>query len=465
LLCEATAVMVRFLDNVLDVTEFPTSDQRDEALSKRRIGLGYTGLANALQMLGIGYGSHEAVDMTDVIGRAMATCAYRTSIALAKERGEFPKIDRARHAEAPFVRSLPSDIETDIRNYGIRNGVILSIAPVGTNSLFANNVSSGCEPVFAHRVERDVISGAGIKDKRVLEDYGYAMYQSLHRDFSGRETDLPAHFVTVKDMTVGDHVRMMAAAQRWIDASISKTINCPADMTFDHFRDVYAEAYAAGLKSCTTYRPNPESGRGAVVVDATDVKVVLDDRGAIAKETSDTVPDKVPMQEVASGKRYRLKWPHDDNALYVQIFDYVDHAGVRRPNELFLSSKSVRHEEWLRALSLLVTAIFRRGGDASFIIEELRSVYSARGGAFVDRRYEGSIVAAIGSVIERHMRDLGLLVASNVIMAAPEPEPCDHVAAALDKTYRETCDECGAPSVVRKDGCRTCYNCGHSDCG
>jgi ribonucleoside-diphosphate reductase alpha chain len=542
------AIMVRLLDNVLDVTLWPLEEQGIEARNKRRIGLGFTGLASALQQLGIAYGSKEAVVFTRAVAQMQAIEAYKASCALAKERGPFPLYDDAKFRAAPFVRKLVEDAKVDLDlSHGIRNGVLLSIAPTGTTSLAVGNVSSGIEPVFSHHYRRKVRGFNGEMDREYsVYDYGYLKYceqfgvEADHAYRTGKGAhQLPAGFITADQLTVEQHLQMAAAAQEWVDAAISKTINCPTSMSLEDFRAVYDRAYALGMKGCTTYRPDPRSKRGAVLevaatppanvaaVEVTErigeishtertefrevqevaegdrhrikgvretvvdvevraqdevtvhvgdiLKVAGTDTGGVEVKVErvsvvNPIHDKLPMQEVAEGKRYRIKWPHEDCAYYLIITDCVDHAGRRRPFELFISTKSERHSEWVKAFSLLVTAIFRRESDPTFVIDELRSVFAATGGSWVRVPWSAkpklatSLVAAIGLKIEEHVRGLGMIEADESFVPAPAPvaEPASTMPAT--EIY-DVCDHCGARAVIYQEGCAECRACGRSDCG
>jgi ribonucleoside-diphosphate reductase alpha chain len=452
-LSRAAQCLTRFLDNVLDVSLFPTYGQAEEAAKKRRTGVGFTGLASALQQLKIPYGSPDAIDFTRRMTQTLCWTAYAMSTRLARERGPFLLFNRDKYLSSPFVQKLPADIRDGIKQHGIRNGVLMSLAPVGTVSIIAGNISSGIEPVFMHEFKRRVLNPDG-KTFETFDayDYGYLLYHRHVNEEVG-SINLPDYFVTARDLSVEQHLQMQAAAQEYVDASISKTINCPTEMTFEEFRSVYSRAYELGLKGCTTYRPDPRSGRGEVLSAGGELSA---DK-ALAKRLFDEVKprqEKVPMQEVADGRRYRVKWPGIDYAVYIIITDYVDDEGARRPFELFLSSKSSAHEEWMKALSLLITAIFRRGGDVNFIVDELKQVTSPGGGMFYNKRHLNSLVGAIGAKIEEHFQWLGLL-----------PEEKGNAAPATVEHIGGICPKCNAPTLVHKEGCSTCTNCGYSNCG
>lgn len=254
-LANTVALAVRMMDNVVDVSKFPLPAQEKEAKDKRRIGLGVTGLADALALAGITYGSEDAVEWTNDIMRSISVFAYQASIGLAKEKGSFPLFDTDKYLATDNMKGMPDIIRSQIKQHGIRNALLTSIAPTGTISLYAGNVSSGIEPIFALSYERKVMQKDGSKVTEVVEDYGVTKWK---RDNPG--VPLPKSFVTAQTLEPNAHVRMQAAAQRWVDSSISKTINVPEDINFDDFKKVYMDAYDTGCKGCTTYRPNDVTG-------------------------------------------------------------------------------------------------------------------------------------------------------------------------------------------------------------
>lgn len=257
---EVVQIAVRFLDNVLSTTNFPFELQKQEALNKRRIGIGITGFATALQMVAIKYGSEQSIEIAHTIGKILRDSAYSASSALAKERGCFPLFERDLYLTGNFLEDLPDEIREEINHNGIRNGVLLSIAPVGTTSLLNNNISSGIEPVFAFSTKRKIRDNDGIGFREVnIVDYGYA--QLGIQD----EEDRPAFMVKTSDLKPEHHLNILSVFQKYVDSSISKTINCPEDMNFENFRNVYLQAYESGCKACSTYRPS--SVRGSIIED------------------------------------------------------------------------------------------------------------------------------------------------------------------------------------------------------
>ncbi|MEP2639573.1 adenosylcobalamin-dependent ribonucleoside-diphosphate reductase [Roseobacter sp.] len=251
-----TGVAVRMLDNAIDVSEFAVEGQRDEAVTKRRIGVGVTGVADALIMLGVRYGTPAAMRLVNRWLQMIQNAAYLASAELAAQRGPFPLYDAEQHLQSASVQALDPEVQRAIATHGLRNGVLTTIAPTGTTSMYAGNVSSGIEPVFATAYTRKITGPDGTKTQEQVQDYAVWLF----REMFGPDAPLTDAFVTAQDLRPADHVRMQAAAQRWIDSGISKTVNCPEDIPFSVFEDVYHQAYEAGCKGCTTYRPNAVTG-------------------------------------------------------------------------------------------------------------------------------------------------------------------------------------------------------------
>jgi ribonucleoside-diphosphate reductase alpha chain len=246
---------VRLLDNVIDLSGFPLQAQQRQAQDTRRIGLGITGLADSLIMLGLHYADPRARDAAAGIMRLICHTAYRTSIELAREKGAFPCFERDTYLQSPFIRSLPDDIRQGIEKHGIRNSHLTAIAPAGTISLLANNVSSGIEPVYALDYRRRIRQPSGQYKGYDLTDHAWQMWQALNPGMPA-----PEAFVDSSGLSPQDHLRMQAALQPYVDSAISKTINIPADYPYEAFKSLYLEAHRLGLKGCTTFRPNPVSG-------------------------------------------------------------------------------------------------------------------------------------------------------------------------------------------------------------
>jgi ribonucleoside-diphosphate reductase alpha chain len=251
-----TKIAVRLLDNVIDSSRFPLPQQAEGARGSRRIGLGITGLADALVMLGLDYSSEESLALAGQVVRTICHAAYRASITLAIEKQAFPYFEHDRYIAGVFIRSLPDDIQKAIGRTGIRNSHLLAIAPTGTISLLAGNVSSGLEPIFAASYARKVLTEDGTPKQFMLTDYAL----NLWRQMTGSQTGLPPGLITAGELPVTAHIRMQAALQPFVDNSISKTINVPQHTQYDEFKQIYDMAYDMGLKGCTTFRPNQTLG-------------------------------------------------------------------------------------------------------------------------------------------------------------------------------------------------------------
>lgn len=252
---DAARLAVRFLDNVIDVTAYPLASQAQSAKANRRIGLGITGLADALAMLGQRYDSWTGRGVAEDILRRICLAAYSASVELAGERGAFPAFDRTSFLASRFVKRLPASLQGEIARNGIRNSHILAIAPAGTISLLAGNVSSGIEPIFALRTRRHMLEADGQQTTHLIEDFAWRLWRTSHPG-----EPKPDALLGASDLAAMDHLEMQAALQPWVDGAISKTINVPADIPFSEFRDLFAAAFRRRLKGCTVFRPNPVSG-------------------------------------------------------------------------------------------------------------------------------------------------------------------------------------------------------------
>ena len=456
-LSELVATAVRMMDNVVDASKFPLPEQRAEAQAKRRIGLGVTGLADALLMTGLRYGSDEAARQTDRWLHAIARAAYLASVQLAKEKGAFPLFEAERYLASGAMEAMDEDVREAIREHGIRNALLTSIAPTGTISLYAGNVSSGIEPVFAYAYTRKVLQKDGSRTEEEVVDYAVQMWRDKFGD-----TPLPDHFVNAQTLDPLDHVKMQAAAQRWVDSSISKTINCPEDISFDAFKDVYLQAWDTGCKGCTTYRPNDVTGSVLSVSETTESAPGEDPaHGLLDPVSGDVIYLSEPLDRPQSleGHTYKLKWPDSEHAIYLTLNDIVI-GGRRRPFEVFINSKNMEHFAWTVALTRMISAVFRRGGDVSFVVEELKAVFDPRGGAWMDGKYIPSILAAIGGVIEKHLVAIDFIEGEGLgLKTDPHAEVVN-----MDGNRGKACPSCGQFEMRMIEGCMTCGSCGYSKC-
>ena len=360
--------------------------------------------------------------------------AYIASSDLAKEKGVFPLYDGAKHLASPEIDRLPEKVVKAIKKNGLRNGLLTSIAPTGTISLLAGNVSGGIEPIFDLSYQRTLRDKNGGSRAEHIEDYAYGLLKQV----KGDDLDLLDSFRTVTDLTPSDHLAMQAALQPFVDSAISKTINCPKDISFDAFSSIYADAYQRGLKGCTTYRPNKITGvllqsdheetlervsvgadRGMEAVDPVltglEPALPLPSIEGVQKSSVDRLASKSgivylsdPMERGATlaGYTYKLRWPDSEHATYITINDVILNER-RRPFEIFINTKNLEHYAWTVALTRMISAVFRRGGDISFVVEELKAVFDPRGGQWMNGHYVPSLLAAIGEVVEKHLQDTG----------------------------------------------------------
>jgi ribonucleoside-diphosphate reductase alpha chain len=492
---KSTRTQVRFLDDVIDVTLWPLAEQADEAAAKRRIGVGFTGLGDTLVMLGIRYDSQEGREFAARIGRTMRDVAYRASVDLARERGAFPLFDAKKYLEeGTFASRLPDDLKAEIRLHGIRNSHLLSIAPTGTVSLaFADNASNGIEPAFSWTYQRNKRMADGGRQSFVVEDHAYRLYRELGGDVKA----LPDYFVSALDMSAHDHLEMMAAVQPFIDTSISKTVNVPADYPFDAFKDLYFDAWRRGLKGLATYRPNETLGAVLSVTpqpsadDSPDSEIEFDPlRIAIDHRPRGELPAIIEKVEylTQAGKK----------SLYVAV-SFMEVTGrlggedvtIERPIEFFIpTGQRDESQQWITA-TMRSLSLAARGGFVARNLQDMRKVSWDRGQVRlgdVERldghkapRWHDSEVAALAYAIQQILFRRGFLdtegnqVPSRVLsqrrgaeVAAPVGEfAVDDVAGdvvgdpnGLLPIPGRKCPTCGANAMIRKDGCDFCTACG-----
>jgi ribonucleoside-diphosphate reductase alpha chain len=336
--------------------------------------------------------------------------------------------------------------------------------------LFAGNVSSGIEPVFATSYTRKILRPDGTRIEEAVEDYAVRKFRTRF----GEDTALPDYFVNAQELSPDDHLAVQAAAQKYIDSSISKTINVPADISFDAFKDVYRLAYESGCKGCTTYRPSAARGSVLEIAPASEPALTPSIENIEAdlplalplaprlREEGGVVYMTQPLDrpEVLIGQTYKIKWADLDHAFYITIND-IEKDGRRRPFEIFINSKNMEHYAWTVALTRMISAVFRRGGDVSFVVDELKAVFDPRGGQWMNARYVPSILAAIGEVIERHLVAIGFMKPRETVA----PDDIQAVAVNAEGASAHYCPRCGQPALVKIEGCDTCVSCGYSRCG
>ncbi|MDR0458182.1 MAG: adenosylcobalamin-dependent ribonucleoside-diphosphate reductase [Burkholderiaceae bacterium] len=487
---QAVATQVRALDNVLDITYWPLPQQREQAAAKRRIGVGFTGLGDTLTLLRLRYDRPEGREQAARIARVMRDAAYRASIALGREKGVFPQFDAAGYlAPGTFASRLPDDIQADIRAHGIRNSHLLSIAPTGTVSLaFADNASNGIEPAFSWTYKRNKREADGTRSEYVVEDHAWRLYRALHPGQVESEADLPDYFVSALSMSAANHVAMMQAVQPFIDTSISKTVNVPEDCPYDDFKDLYRQAWQAGLKGLATYRPNTIVG---AVLEAAPAK----SEGAVSKSAEDKTHAYDPMRSVIerrpkgalSAVTEKIEyWTHEGQQRLYLIVSFLpvsaaDGQGtVERAIEFFMPvGQSRESQQWITA-TMRMLSLAARGGLLDKALSDLGKVTWDRGpvrlgtcekadGAQVPRWHD-SEAAAIAYAIQNLIVQRQQAVQAS-LFAPDELPPAitlpsagaagdDAASAQPGLMAGRKCPECGARAMIRKDGCDFCTACG-----
>jgi len=455
---QCVALQVRALDNVLDLTHWPLPQQRAEAAAKRRIGVGFTGLGNALAMLCLRYDDADGRAMAVRIARCMRDAAYAASIELAREKGAFPALDAKRYLEpGTFASRLDEPMKDAIRKYGIRNSHLLSIAPTGTVSLaFADNASNGIEPPFSWTYRRKKREADGSTSEYNVEDHAWRLYRSLGGDMA----KLPPYFVSALEMSTGSHIAMMEAVQPFVDTAISKTVNVPAEYAYDDFKHLYHEAWGAGLKGLATYRPN--SILGSVLDTGTAAAPVA---AAAAVDPMRAVIESRPKGALSAVAEKIEYWTQQGRQTLYLVVSFLPLPGGReRAIEFFMPvGQSGESQEWISA-SMRLLSLAARGGFLDRALADMRKVAWDRGpvrlGTYLKSdgtqvpQWHDSEVAAVAFAIQN-------LIASRAGTSMTPAATDDTPAGPPLAIAGAKCPECGAHAMIRRDGCDWCTQCGH----
>jgi ribonucleoside-diphosphate reductase alpha chain len=503
---EVVRVSTRMLDNVLDVTFWPLPEQEAEARAKRRIGLGFLGLGSALVMLGRRYDGDAARELAGRISEAMRDHAYLASVELADEKGAFPLFEADQYLAGGFVSRLPEAVRDAIRAHGLRNSHLLSIAPTGTITLaFADNASNGIEPAFSWTYNRRKRMPDDSYRSFEVADHAWRLYRHMGADMER----LPESFVTALQMSALDHMRMLEAVQPYIDTSISKTVNVPEDYPYEAFRNLYLEAWKAGLKGLATYRPNSVLGAVLSVTPAT--------APATASTATTATPDDDPLtrpfnsrplgdlEGVTSKVEYLTYEGHKTVYLtvnFMRVSGVIDGkpVTVERPLEFFMpAGQRTEGQQWITSTMRLLSMVARSGGPVAKALADMRNVVWDKGtvryGALVRQdgtevpRFHDSEVAAISYALQRILIKRGFLdedgaqvpaaalaarLAGRDAFQAGEPalalagNPTRPAPAGHNPGVGtgKPCPECGAHALHKVDGCAKCANCGYvGECG
>ena len=487
------AVATRMLDNVLDATAWPLPQQHDEAMSKRRVGLGFLGLGSALVMLGIRYDSAQGREIARQVAENMRDTAYAASSDLAKEKGAFPLFDAEQYLAGSFAKRLPAEVREQIKQTGLRNSHLISIAPTGTITLaFADNASNGIEPAFSWVYNRKKRMAAG--DSRIYEvaDHAWRLYRHLGNDVSD-DAKLPAAFVTALNMSANDHMMMLQAVQPYVDSAISKTVNVPADYPYEDFQTLYLDAWRAGLKGLATYRPNNILGSVLSVGGDTPAAApkVLPDDDLLRKQFDgrpfgdlESVTSKVQYMTYEGKKTVYLTV----SFIHIQGIVGGELATIERPFEFFMPAGQKNDgQQWISASMRLLSMAARSGGSIAKALADMREVVWDKGtvrcgmitkddGSQAPLFHE-SEVAAIGYSLQRILMKRGFLDAAGnqvPITVLAEKYKNKQLAYGMDDLAYEgetapmlptasgkKCPDCGAYALQKIDGCSRCVSCGY----
>jgi len=495
---DVATTAVRMLDLVLDATQWPLPQQAAEARAKRRIGLGFLGLGSALAMLGLRYDADEGRAMAARIATALRDAAYASSIELAREKGAFPLFDADNYLRGQFALRLPQALRDAIRAHGIRNSHLLSIAPTGTISLaFADNASNGIEPPYSWTYQRRKRTADGGTRSYEVCDHAWRLYRQRHGDAA-----LPPSFVTALEMRALDHLRMVEAVQPFIDTAISKTVNVPEDYPYDDFRDLYLEAWRAGLKGLATYRPNAVLGS---VLSPTPVAAPPIPAAGPPSPDDDPLRKRFehrPLGELESSTAKIEYSTHEGRKTVYLTVSFLRAEGVwdgrqvtvERPFEFFMpANQRTGGHQWVTASMRLLSMVARAGGPIARALADMREVVWEKGpvrcGHIVREDgvrvpvYHDSEVAAIAFMLQRMLIRRGFLdEQGNQVPVgelarrferraqdgAPDPQlqPAEAPFEPLPVMNGAKCPECGALALRKVDGCSRCESCHYvGECG
>lgn len=461
----AAKLQVRALDNVLDLTWWPLPQQRAEAVAKRRIGVGFTGLGNTLAMLGLRYDSDAGRSMAVRIARSLRDAAYAASVELAREKGPFPAFEaQGLLREGTFASRLDAPLREAIARHGIRNSHLLSIAPTGTVSLaFADNASNGIEPPYAWTYRRHKREADGSSTGYQVQDHAWRLWHAM----AGEHAPVPAAFVSALELPASEHLAMVAAVQPFIDTAISKTVNVAAGFPYEDFKDLYRQAWSAGLKGLSTYRASPV--RGAVLEAHAPAAPASP---APAADPMRTVIDRRPHGALAAVAEKLEYWTQQGRQTLYLIVSFLPVEGGRERAIEFFMPVGQRNEsqQWISACMRLLS-LAARGGFLERALSDMRKVAWDQGPVRLGTHvradgtevplWHDSEVAAIAYALQN-------IIARRAGATAPSLATPDIATPPISDAGRggRPCPECGAHAMVRRDGCDWCAQCGHlGSCG
>jgi ribonucleoside-diphosphate reductase alpha chain len=394
------AVAVRFLDNVIEINQYINEEMKNHQFKVRRVGLGTMGLADALLLLGLRYGSDEAASFVELLFKFIRDEAYKASIQLAKERGPAPGFDKEKYLQGEFIQRLPQEIIESIATHGIRNLVLLTQAPTGTTSILAG-VSSGIEPIYSWTYKRKDRTGEHI------------VKHPLYEQYEGKE--LPSYFVTAMELTPEEHVRMQAAIQKYVDSSISKTVNAPQNHTVDQVKKLFTLAYKLGCKGITYYREGSREG-------------VLQ---TIKEQSLEPCKRPRKLQGVT------VDWETPLGKLFVTL----NRNPEGRPFEVFCQIGKAGSDvaAFTEAIARLISLCLRSGVDIKHVVDQLYGI-----GGYMQIGFGANRVRSVPDAIAQALH---YLIDDKII-----------------GTELGICPSCGAGALVQEEGCSKCMSCGYSQC-
>jgi len=449
-LARETLLATRFMDNIIDynMDNHALEKIKRAVASDRRIGLGITGLADALLLMKIRYDSEQALEVTNRIMRIIRDESYRASVELAKEKGAFPLFNWEGYSKSKFVQNLPRDIQDAIREHGIRNSTVLTVPPVGTGSIVAQT-SSGIEPIFCTSYRRRVKNHDG-------ETFSeYKVYHPLVKKIFGDDERLPDYVVTAHQIDPYFRVKMQGVIQRYVDSSISSTVNLPEDVSVDTVADIYMTAYKSGLKGITVYREGSREG----ILQTEDYAKKQSTGKSAQEEKKAKGPRQRPTvtfgvtERVKTGEGYLYVTINEDEDGLCEVFTTIGKAG---------GNAAAQSE----AISRLISLSLRSGIEPREIVKQLKGisgpspVWDGQGGQIL------STPDAIGKVLERYIENRNTYRSQRGLpeIAPASASPAKGTAAASEAPRTlSTCPECGS-TVEHVSGCVVCYNCGWSKC-
>ena len=439
---ETTAVGSRFLDNVIDynIDRHALENQKQNAINDRRVGLGILGLGDMLVRMGIKYDSDEALETIGQIMKIHRDTAYETSVELAKEKGEFPNFDWDGYSESLFVQDLPQELQEKIKNHGIRNSTLTTVAPTGSGAIIAR-VTSGVEPIFATSYKRKVKKNDSLRK----EFDTFTVYHPVVKEMFGGDKNLPDYVVTAHDVDPYFRVKMQGEIQKYIDSSISSTVNLAEDTTVETIADIYMKAYKGNLKGITVYR---EGSREGILI--TDKKA---EEGNTQEATDDTKKTARNRPQITTGKTRRMRT--GDGTLYITVNE--DENGLC---EVFtaIGKAGGTVAAQTEAISRLISLALRSGVDPNSIINQLKGI-SGPNPTWEDGQLILSTPDAIGRALETFLDGEENPNLKNKVQFEIAEEPTQS-----KKANGIHCIDCEGDEVVNESGCYICKDCGWSKC-